>query len=408
MKKAFLASSALAMPAIIGWLPSAYDNTLTAVLPDLYAGLDVVSRELTGYIPSVTRNANGMERAAVGQSIVYHVAPTATTSNVTPAMTPPNPTDKTITGPSLTISKSKKSDFGFTGEEQRGLNTGPGYLSVQADLFAQALRALTNEIEADLAAAAAAAASRAYGTGGTTPFASDTSASAQLRKILDDNGAPPSDRALVLNTTAGAVLRTLLGINANRPAQDFMNMQQGSLVDLHGFVISESGQAIDHTKGTGASATTNSAGYAVGDTVITLASAGTGTIVAGDVITFAGDTNQYVVVSGDADVSNGGTITIAEPGLQVAIAASATNITVKNSYEANVGFARSAMHLVARPPALPQEGDAARDRFMLVDPRSGLPFEISIYAGYRKISAEVAMAWGVKATKTEHIALLMG
>lgn len=37
---------------------------------------------------------------------------------------------------------------------------------------------------------------------------------------------------------------------------------------------------------------------------------------------------KYLVLSGDADVSNGGTITIAATGLQKAIPASATAITV--------------------------------------------------------------------------------
>lgn len=87
------------------------------------------------------------------------------------------------------------------------------------------------------------------------------------------------------------------------------------------------------TKGTASGATTDATGYAIGTTTITLASAGTGTIIAGDRVTFAGDTVKYVVSSGDADVSNGGTITIESPGLLTAIPASATAITV---YAGNV------------------------------------------------------------------------
>lgn len=394
-----------AAPAIIH--NAVYDNTLTRLIPDLYAGLDVVSRELVGFIPSVARNST-TERAAVGQSVVWPVAPTATTSDVVPAMTVPEPDDKNMGNKTMTITKSKQTNFGFTGEEQRGLNTGAGYLSVQADLFAQGLRALVNEIETDLAVEATINASRATGTAGTTPYASDIGAAAQLRKILDDNGAPQSERSQVINTSTGAQLRTLFQLTKANEAGTSMTLRQGELLDISGFSTKESAQAVSHTAGDGASATTNNAGYSVGDTVITLAAAGTGAILAGDIVTFAGDPNKYVVSVGNADVSSGGTITIAAPGLRNSIGAAATAITLGLGYEANVGFTRNAMQLAMRAPALPQEGDSALDRMTITDARSGLTFEVSLYAGYRKIRAEVAAAWGVKAVKPEHIGLLLG
>jgi len=147
--------------------------------------------------------------------------------------------------------------------------------------------------------------------------------------------------------------------------------------------------------------------------VITLASAGTGTIKAGDVITFAGDTNKYVVISGDTDVSNGGTITIGEPGLRVAIAASATAITVGSNYTPNAAFQRNALHLIARPPALPGQStgagrDAAVDSEMVVDPISGLVFEIRRYAGYYMERTQIGMSWGVATPNPAHAAILLG
>lgn len=393
-------------PAIVHM--AAYANGgLTPLIPSLYEGLDVVSRELVGFIPSVNRSATA-ERAAVGQSVTYHVAPAAVVSDVVATMVPSDPADVTLGNGTITISKSRKTEFAFTGEEQRGLNTGSGYISVQADMFAQGLRALTNEVEADLSAAAAAAACRFTGTAGTTPFGSSLGDAAQLRKILDDNGAPASGRSLIINTSSGANLRTLTQLTKVNEAGSQMTLRQGELIDIFGFSIKETGQGVSHTKGTAASATTNAAGYAVGATTITLASAGTGTILAGDTVSFAGDSNKYQVITGDADVSGGGTIVLAAPGLRVAIPASATAITVGNSYAANVGFTQNALVLAARAPALPDQGDSAIDRTMLIDPRSGLAFEISMYAGKRKIELEVALAWGVKATKPEHIAMLGG
>lgn len=387
-------------------------NILTRLIPDLYAGLDVVSRELVGFIPSVTRNTSA-ERASLGQSIVYPIAPTLTAVDISPAMTIPEPTDRTIGNDTLTISKSRSVDFGFVGEEQLGLNNGPGYLSIQADLFAQALRTLVNEIEADLATVAFQNASRAFGTAGTVPFATTLADAAQVRKILDDNGAPSTGRTLVVDTTIGANIRTLGQLTKVNEAGSQMTLRDGTLMDLHGMMIKESGQIRTFTAGTAASATTNNAGYAVGATTITLASAGTGTILAGDYVTFAGDTNKYLVVTGDADVSGGGTIVLSAPGLRVAIPASTTAITVVKpggaplSTTRAVAFSPNALVLVTRAPALPIGGDLAVDSEMITDPRSGLNFEIRVYKGYHKMKAEVGLAWGFKATKREHLAGLI-
>jgi hypothetical protein len=213
---------------------------------------------------------------------------------------------------------------------------------------------------------------------------------------------------LVLDTGAGANLRTLGQLSKANEAADDSLLRRGVLLDIHGFAIRESAQMKTHTAGTGASATTNAAGYAVGATEITLASAGTGTILAGDVVSFAGDSEKYVVVTGDSDVSDGGTITIAAPGLRKAIPASATNITRVASSARSMAFNRSAIALATRAPALPAQGDSAVDRMLVTDPVSGLTFEVSMYAQYRQMQYEVALAWGVAAIKREGIALLLG
>lgn len=378
--------------------------TLTNLIPTLYSNLDVVSRELVGFIPAVTLDAQA-SRAAVNQSVRSFVAPAASAGDITAGVTPPNDGDQTIGDQEIKITKARRVPIRWTGEEERG--SGPAAAAIQGAQIQQAIRTLCNEIEADIADLYKVA-SRAAGAAATTPFgtAGDYTAASLTRKILVDNGAPVSDMQLVLDTAAGANLR---GKQASS-SQEFGDtmLRQGVLLDINGMMVRESGQTKTHTKGTAASATTNTAGYAVGATTITLASAGTGTIVAGDVITFAGDTNQYVVTTGDADVSGGGTVVLAAPGLRQAIAASATAITVVASSPRNLGFARSAIVLAQRLPALPANGDLASDRTSIVDPRSGLSFEVALYPQYRQMQWEVSCAWGVKVIKPEHVAILLG
>jgi len=381
------------------------ENTITGLVPDIYEGLDIVSREMTGMIPSVTRNASA-ERAAVGQNIRVDVEPAGNVSNVTPSMTIPEPTAQTSGFTDIVITKSRSAEFGFIGEHVKGLNTGPGFPSVRAQKIAQAIRAVVNEVEADLCGLQSTF-SRAVGTAGTTPFATinDYTDATFARKILKDNGGDVNPR-IVMDTTAGA---TLLGKQGavNSAGTDLI-MSQGILVDRAGMPLRESGFVKTHVAGTGASATTNDAGYAVGATVLTLASAGTGTILAGDVVTFAGDANKYVVASGDSDVSGGGTITLAAPGLRVAMSAATKAITVLAASTRNMAFSENALVLASRAPALPAEGDQATDRMLITDPRSGLTMEFALYLGYRKVRYEVSLAWGVKNIKPEHTALILG
>lgn len=398
-------------PAIIS-APIGYANTLTALIPDIYAALNVVSRELVGFIPSAMR-APGVERAAVGQSVRIPSVGVQTAQDNVPAMQVPTPPDNTYSNGSMAITKSRLVPFGFTGEEQRALNTGgPGYLTARGMIIAEALRTLTNEIERDLAVEATANASRAYGTAGTTPFGSDNlNDLAQIKKILDDNGAPDGGmRSMVLNTSAGANLISVKNLTRVNEAGTQMTLRQGELLDIFNFSVKQTGQAVSHTKGTGVAPTTNAAGYAVGSTVITLAATSTGSLTPGEVIQFAGDPNKYVIApgGGDTDVSNGGVITLAKPGLLQAIPAAATLITLANTYSANVGFSMNALQVAMRPPATPEEGDLAVDRMLITDPRSGVTFEFAIYLGFGMVRYQVALAWGVKAVKPEHIALLLG
>jgi hypothetical protein len=381
-------------------------TTLTNLIPDLYSNLDVVSRELTGFIPSVTLDPEA-SRAAVGQTVRSFVAPTQSAADISPGVTPPNDGDQTIGNVPITISKARRVPIRWSGEDDLGANSGPGASNIRAQQIQQAFRTLANEIEADIAALYASA-SNAVGAAGTTPFATagDLTGVSLARKALVDNGAPESDMHLVIDTSAGANLRGKHAA-ANVQGTDSM-LRQGLLLDTSGMMVRESGQVKAHTAGTGASATTDNAGYGVGDTVITLASAGTGTILAGDVITFAGDSTQYVVASGDADVSGGGTITLAAPGLKVAIAASTTAITVVATSVRNMAFHRGAICLAQRLPALPQGGDLAVDREVVTDPRSGLSFEIAMYPQYRQMQWEVSAAWGVAMIKPDHCVALLG
>jgi len=160
-----------------------------------------------------------------------------------------------------------------------------------------------------------------------------------------------------------------------------------------------------------ANATSTNAAFTVGQTVIPLATAGTGVVAAGDVITFANDTNQYVVASvsfAGANPASGDSITLAAPGLRVAQSAATRAITVTATYTGNIGFQQNAIELVVRPPAQPMGGDSAEDRMVVSDPVSGLVYSVALYKGYGMNMFDITTFYQAKVWKPQFVAILKG
>lgn len=380
-------------------------NTLTNIIPTLYEALDIVSRELVGFIPAVSRDSSGA-RAALNETINIPVVPAVAAADITPGVTAPNTGDQVIGNQTMTIQKSRMVPVRWSGEETRGVMNSGLFPSVNAQRFQQAMRTLVNEVEADLGALFAQA-SRAYGSAGTIPFgtAGDLSDNAQVLKILQDNGAPQIDLHAVLGTASIANIRGKQSVlyKVNESGSSDL-LRRGIIGDLQGAMVHTSAAVQRPAVGTGASYTTTAAGFAVGTTSIPIIT-GTGTVLAGDVVTFAGDTNKYVVNTG---VAAPGTIILAEPGLRQAIPAAATAMTIVAISAKDMYFDRSAIALVTRAPAMPEGGDQADDVIEVVDPLSGLAFQVAMYRQYRQVHYEVGLAWGVKAVAPRHIALLIG
>lgn len=385
-------------------------NTLTNLIPDLYEALDVVSREMVGMIPAVSRNSS-IERAALNETVRVPITPAASTATNTAGVTAPDTGDQTIDNVLVSISKSKHVPIRYNGEETKGLQNAGTFSSVLAQQSYQAIRALVNEMEADLWAAAYIKASRAYGTAATAPFgtAGDFSDFAGVARILDENGCPVNDRQLVLGHAAMANLRGKQSVlfKANEAGSDDM-LRNGMTDRIQGMAIRHSNAVSTHTAGgmTGFDIN-NGAGEAVGQTSLTYdgGTVNTTGAKAGDVVTLAGDTNKYIVNT--TTTSTTGELVINAPGLRIA-GADTTEMTIGATYTANLAFDRSAIHLVARAPAMPEGGDSAVDMTTIVDDRSGLSFEVALYKQFLQNVIHVRAAWGVAAIKQAHIATLLG
>ena len=374
-------------------------NTLTAIAPTLYSAAKEVAAEPFGIVSAINANFDD-KGVAKGDSVKVPVAPTRSASDFTPSNTTSTGTDATATSVDVQITKSRKVSWNLTGEQIRSLENASVNQDWVRQLVAQGMRTLRNECEADAYAAARVGASRAYGTAGTTPFASDLSALTNARKILQDNGAPLADLQFVGDTAAGLNLRNLGVIQNAYQAGSDAERRSGVLGRQFGFAINESAAVSSVTAGTGASYQTNLvAGYAIGDTSIAL-DTGSGTALAGDVVTFTGDTNKYVINT----ALSGGSMAIGAPGLRKALADNVA-MTIGNDFTANLAFERSAIVGIMRPPLIPTNPTI---RQMAVSDDKGMTYLMLEIDQYGQRSWELHLAWGFKVVNGEFVAIVLG
>lgn len=381
--------------------------TLTGFTELLYEARDIVAAEPSALIDSVMINS-GSEGVSINGTVQsFRTAQPTLNTSYTPAMTVPSGDDQTLTVDTMVIDQVARVSIPFQGETWKQIENTAGREAVRDALFAQAIRKIRNAIEAHVGSVVYKGASRAVGTAGTTPFAANHNLINSARQILVDNGCPVEDGqvSLVINTAAGVNLRNLTNLYKVSEAGESSLLRRGTLVDISGISIKESAGIASHTKGTGAGYLVNQVGLTTDSTAITV-DTGTGTILAGDIVTFAsgaGSGHNYVV--GSALATNA--FSLNYPGLRGAIADN-NAITVGNNYTANVAFHRNAVELAMRPPSLPPGGDLASDRMTIQDPKSGLVFEAALYPGYGMNVVELCCFYKAEVWKPEFVATIMG
>ncbi len=374
-------------------------NTLTNLIPDAYVALDVVSRELTGFLSSVTRDATA-DRVAEGQSVRSFIAPkNSAAGDISPSMTAPIAADQTIGNVAITIQKQRFAPFSWTGEEEYAVDQGPGYLNIRQAQIAQAIRTLVNEMEKQVYDIAAPDVSRSTGTAAGSPFGSNLNELTELKKILDDNGAPATNRSLIIGTDDGAILRQKTQLTNVNQAGDNATLRDGELLNLFGFSVKESAQ-ISSIADSGVTGTkiNKAAGFAAGDTELIIDS-GSGAISAGDIVTI-GNFN-YGVAAATTTL-----LTLNSPGLQEAVADNDT-VTVVADSSRLLGFSQDAICLATRLPQAPQDGDQALGRETVTDPRSGISFEFVKWPGYDMNTYHVRASYGVSVISPEHVGAIL-
>lgn len=378
-------------------------TTLTAIAPQLYGAAQEVSAEPSGMAQAVSMDFDN-KGVAYGDNIKVPIVPAQSAGNFTPGAYAPTGTGAgTAEAVSVSISKQREVSMILTAEHRRSLENGGNYAEWVRQWGAQAMRTLRNEMEIDLCTAAKVGASRAIGTAGTTPFAAALSDLSNVRKILRDNGAPMADLQFVGNTSTELNLLNLGVVQQAYAAGSDAERRAGVIGKQLGFMMRTSAGISTHTKGTATGFDANG-GEPVGETTIVVDGSDSGTILAGDVVTWAGDANKYIVASATASGAADGNIVINKPGLISALDDTVEG-TIGDSYTPNFAFERSAIVGVVRPPLL---DPSATIRTMPISDGNGMTYLFVEATQWGQTSWYIMLSWGFKVVQPEHVAILLG
>ena len=375
-------------------------NDLTKVTPQLLAqGLRAL-REMA-ITPQLVNRAYQPMAGPEGSTIDVPIPSAIVVQDVTPAATPPATADVTPTSVPIVLNRWKEAPFYMTDKDI--MESQNGTIPMVAS---EAVKALANEVDVFLLGLT----SKFYGvagTAGTTPFGNEKTTDATLiRTVLNKQVAPLDPRHVILDPDAEG---SALNVRAFQDASfggGVAGLLEGDLNRKLGFRWWMDQNVQTHTAGTGAGFLTNSGTAMPAGTKVIPADTGTGTILVGDIVTFAGHTQTYVVTS----ALSGGSFSI-EPGLVVAVG---DGVAIKapgdtggvGTHVMNLAMHRDAIAFATRPlEGSNHPGSIIETNF---DPITGLTLRLEVSREHKRDRWSFDILYGAEVIRRELGGRLLG
>lgn len=352
-------------------------NVLTDVIPILLAqGLQILRGATV--MPRLVNTDFANTPAQKMDTVNVWIPSAATVEDVAPSAAPYQAPDSSGVKVPIRLNRWRHSGFSLTDKDQEEIVA--GYKSRKAE---EAVKVLANDVNAFLLSKY----KKIFGfvgTPGTTPFATDVTAATAARAALNRQLALLTDRRFVMDVNAEANALGLAQFTSAEKVGSNAAIIEGTLGRRLGFDFAMDQQVPTHvsTPLTAGNATVNGAQAAgVGSTdggrtgTVSIAKAtNAGTLVEGDIITFAGDAQTYTVLE-NATLIVGNTSVKIAPALQSAKSGGEI-MSLKASHVVNLAMHRDCIAFASRP--LQAAKDNTVEMMSVADPISGIALRLEV------------------------------
>lgn len=380
-------------------------NDLTNIMPQILAAGLRTLRE-TAVMPRLVNFDWSTQAAQKGETIDVPIPTAVGTRDVAPSNVPPVPVDFTPGVIQIPLDKWRQTDPIFlTDKDRTEIDAGRHFLPMQ---MAEGIRSLGNFVNETLLAEFVKV-FEFTGIAGTTPFGSSPNVTdaTNPRKILGRNLAPFNDRRGVIDFDAEANMLSLAQFHEAEKVLSSRVVIEGEIGRKYGIDwIAESAIPTHIAGDDGGSATVDGV-HAIGVTIVAIddMTFTTGTYFLGDIISFAGHSQTYVVTAlATADGGGNANITIQPP--LVAALADTEAVTQEADHVVNLIFQRDAFALAMRPLSS-DTADGARI-MSLTDPVTGLSLRLEVSRQHKQTAWEFDVLFGVQTVRPEFAVRLAG
>jgi hypothetical protein len=375
-------------------------NNFTDVVPILIAqGLETLRS--TCYFTRLINRDFENTPANTGDTINVYIPSSAVDEDVAPSVTKAANNDTKPKKVPVTLDQWRHSGFYLTDKEAEEIAGG-----VQAKQASEHVKALAQRLNS-YALAQYKGVYGYVGTAGTTPFAADTTAATQARKILNKQEAGLTDRRIILDPDAEALAVELAKLTTAQNTGGKEELTEAAIGRKLGFDWFMDQQIPTHasTALTAGACTVNGvnavgAGSTDGGrtgTVSIAKAANASPLVKGDIISIAGDAQTYVVTA-DTNLIVGNTAVPIAPALKKATVG-AEVVTLKASHVVNLAFHRDAFAFASRP--LQKTSQNTVEMMSIPDPVTGIVLRLELVRQNKQWYYDFDVLYGVKLVREE-------